>query len=69
MSLFDNAEDLDHCEKFPQWIIKKPVPHTEMCPVCSGSGEIIIPQVESTSATPLTKTCHGCGGTGWVTVR
>jgi hypothetical protein len=31
--------------------------HAEICPVCKGSGK----------ATP-TIACHGCGGTGWVTV-
>jgi DnaJ-class molecular chaperone len=53
----------------PKWPWPNPNPHAERCPVCYGSGQIIIPQVESTSTTPPTKTCHGCGGSGWVTVH
>ena len=30
--------------------------HAEKCPVCNGSGRY------------EEKTCHGCGGLGWVTV-
>ena len=47
--------------------------HAERCPVCGGSGkfpdnpyEFGIPN--STLVSPSLKTCHGCGGTGWVTV-
>jgi DnaJ-class molecular chaperone len=42
--------------------------HAEKCPVCYGSGRVKV-------GYPLAtidygdKTCHGCGGTGWVTVQ
>lgn len=39
--------------------------HAEICPVCKGKGLIV--DEYSTSSWP-TKTCHGCGGSGWVTV-
>jgi hypothetical protein len=31
--------------------------HSELCPVCKGSGVFD------------GRTCHGCGGSGWVTVH
>ncbi len=43
--------------------------HAEKCPVCHGKGVIreIFGQGYVTSR--KTKTCHACGGKGWVTVR
>lgn len=44
--------------------------HAEKCPVCGGSGHIAdyndTPQ--TTSASVNYRTCHGCGGKGWVLV-
>jgi len=37
------------------------------CPVCNGSGSIPCPDATSTAA-GISRTCHGCGGKGWVTV-
>ena len=43
-----------------------------LCPVCNGSGTIPLLAYErgvpfgSTGALPAAKTCHGCGGRGWV---
>lgn len=31
--------------------------HAEKCPVCNGKGKID------------DKTCHGCGGTGWIVIQ
>lgn len=44
--------------------------HAEICPVCGGSGCLPTTNDYSSSAkdTPH-KTCHGCGGCGWITVR
>jgi len=41
--------------------------HSEICPVCEGRGTI--PTGEITTAGTLEKPCHGCPGTGWVTVH
>ena len=40
--------------------------HAERCPVCYGSGEL--PEKNRLSETKPT-ICHGCGGSGWVTVQ
>ena len=43
----------------------------ELCPVCNGSGVVPDPAYghqTTTSALPITKTCHGCDGKGWVEV-
>ena len=36
----------------------------QLCPVCGGTGTIAEPLSSGTGD----KTCHGCGGKGWVTV-
>jgi len=39
-----------------------------LCPVCNGMGRVADnPPVGSTG--PADKTCHGCGGKGWVEVH
>ena len=40
--------------------------HAEVCPLCGGTGkkENWNPQVTA----PLSETCHGCGGLGWISV-
>ena len=40
--------------------------HAERCPVCQGVGKIYTGIYAS--AGTQQKTCHGCSGTGWVTV-
>jgi len=35
-----------------------------LCPVCSGTGKIM----DYSTTAPVEKTCHGCGGKGWVEV-
>ena len=43
----------------------------ELCPVCKGSGVVPDPvygDQRTTSTLPITKTCHGCDGKGWVEV-
>lgn len=40
--------------------------HVERCPVCQGVGKIYTGIYAS--AGTQQKTCHGCSGTGWVTV-
>ena len=37
--------------------------HAEKCPVCDGKGKL-----NNTKVTHGSKTCHGCGGLGWITV-
>lgn len=48
--------------------------HAEICPVCKGKGKInknrsIIESELSFDPAKELKTCHGCGGLGWVAVR
>ena len=46
--------------------------HAERCPVCLGKGTVKMDdwgQHESTGGQKYPTTCHGCGGTGWVTVQ
>ncbi len=40
--------------------------HSEICPVCKGKGKV--DNNPPTSASCNLKTCHGCSGTGWITV-
>lgn len=41
--------------------------HAEVCPICHGEGWVIMRGTENLTC-PSHKTCHGCGGVGWVTV-
>jgi hypothetical protein len=44
--------------------------HAEKCPICNGAGKIFEPLCpDNTPASPYVKTCHGCGGLGWITVQ
>lgn len=38
------------------------------CPVCGGSGTYYIPPPWGQTSVGTSKTCHGCGGKGWVEV-
>ena len=40
----------------------------EKCPVCYGNGVYHPPPVYGQTGVPQSKPCHGCGGSGWVTV-
>jgi hypothetical protein len=35
--------------------------HSEICPICSGKGKV--------DKNGKEETCHGCGGSGWITVQ
>lgn len=45
--------------------------HAEKCPVCNGHGQIeqLPNKDDSTNMKNNFVTCHGCNGTGWVTVK
>lgn len=45
--------------------------HAEVCPVCKGSGKIVTYEEpgKTTTGGGMSQTCHGCMGTGWVTVQ
>lgn len=44
--------------------------HAEVCPICNGTGRVpIIDNDWVTTGKSVTKTCHGCGGKGWVIVE
>ncbi len=40
--------------------------HAEKCPICYGTGQV---NPDPVGTAVNLKTCHGCGGTGWVTVQ
>jgi hypothetical protein len=40
--------------------------HAERCPVCYGSGKYTPINDGYSTAVPQPRTCHGCGGKGWV---
>ena len=40
--------------------------HSEICPVCGGSGKIT--KDDNTTAGRREVKCHGCNGNGWITV-
>lgn len=47
--------------------------HTEICPICQGTGKYIewhFARGQSTGNFDyyFTRTCHGCGGKGWIVV-
>jgi len=41
--------------------------HAEICPICSGKGEIPV-NYPCWCPSKETKPCHGCGGKGWIQV-
>ena len=43
--------------------------HTEICPVCTGTGTYTPRNDGQTTNIPTPQTCHGCGGKGWVVVH
>ena len=40
--------------------------HAEKCPVCGGSGKL---PSDGRSTGFAERTCHGCGGKGWIQVQ
>jgi DnaJ-class molecular chaperone len=40
--------------------------HAEICPVCGGKGQLCAMNPLQTGATQV---CHGCSGSGWVTIQ
>lgn len=38
-----------------------------ICPVCEGGGSLCVSVIEG-CLIPVLKTCHGCGGKGWVVI-
>lgn len=41
--------------------------HSEVCPLCGGTG-LYKEYQNYSSITYLSKTCHGCKGKGWISV-
>jgi hypothetical protein len=44
--------------------------HAEICPICHGTGKLSAKVEEwvTTGGNVGYKTCHGCGGKGWIEV-
>ncbi len=42
--------------------------HSEICPVCGGSGRHQQPEDYKSTACKMPDICHGCGSRGWVEV-
>lgn len=42
--------------------------HAEKCPICYGKGKVQETSGFGTSQKKADRTCHGCGGKGWVEV-
>ena len=42
--------------------------HAEVCPICHGTGKVEDYEDFLDTTAPLERTCHGCGGKGWVSV-
>lgn len=42
----------------------------QKCPVCNGVGSVLVPDPYGMNTVgPVYRTCHGCGGQGWVVVH
>ena len=41
----------------------------QTCPVCMGRGKLSDREPFSRTLEKRDKTCHGCGGKGWITVQ
>jgi DnaJ-class molecular chaperone len=48
---------------------RKVMSHAEKCPVCQGFGHVLDLAVPTATSRVPMRPCHGCGGTGWVTVQ
>jgi DnaJ-class molecular chaperone len=70
MSVCMGGSDVRNCPEWPcagcQRTFIYPPKQAVKCPVCEGSGQLPMFDAYST-AVNATKTCHGCGGKGWVT--
>ena len=43
--------------------------HSEICPICHGTGRVeVMPSPDASDASLMEQTCHGCSGVGWVAV-
>ncbi len=43
--------------------------HAERCLICNGKGVYVTPPDSYDNSLAAPKTCHGCGGKGWVSVE
>ncbi len=43
----------------------------EICPVCNGGGKLKdnMNDYDYTGTPDAVKTCHGCGGQGWIVIK
>lgn len=56
-----NVDSIGFCP-----VVQPSSSHVEICPICKGKGTI---QDNVNITAIITRTCHGCNGYGWVTVK
>jgi hypothetical protein len=42
---------------------------TDTCPLCRGEGRLKFGQIAPARSGEMGRTCHGCGGKGWVALH
>ena len=67
MSLFNQSDNLGKIKEW-YWPYYGNPPHAEVCPICYGKGQVNNVHPGDT-CTERWETCHGCAGSGWITVR
>lgn len=40
----------------------------DLCPICKGTGQVTVHTNYGTYTSQYERTCHGCGGKGWVVI-
>jgi len=65
---FGAEEEISPRDCGAKYVLEKAMKSVHQCPVCHGTGKFTGPINFGTTSDPLEKTCHGCGGKGWVVI-
>lgn len=70
MGVYNPALNKDKRRSFAECFILTPQQQVALCPVCNGSGQYKehFNDYGISTRTYIIRTCHGCGGKGWVVV-